>query len=95
MGTAEILEIFRITKVGIVAGGMVKSGKIKREDPVRVIRDGVVIYSSKLSSLKRFKDDAKEVFPGQEFGFTVENYPDLKAGDIIESYHVNEIRRKL
>lgn len=95
MGTAEILEIFRITKVGIVAGGMVKSGKIKREDPVRVIRDGVVIYSSNLSSLKRFKDDAKEVFSGQEFGFTVENYPDLKAGDIIESYHVNEIRRKL
>lgn len=95
MGTAEILEIFRITKVGIVAGGMVKSGKIKREDPVRVIRDGVVIYSSKLSSLKRFKDDSKEVFTGQEFGFTVENYPDLKAGDIIESYHVNEIRRKL
>lgn len=95
MGTAEILEIFRITKVGLVAGGLVKSGKIKREDPVRVIRDGVVIYSSNLSSLKRFKDDAKEVFSGQEFGFTVENYPDLKAGDIIESYHVNEIRRKL
>lgn len=95
MGTAEIVEIFRITKVGIVAGGMVKSGKIKREDPVRVIRDGVVIYSSNLSSLKRFKDDVKEIFSGQEFGFTVENYPDLKAGDIIESYHVNEIRRKL
>lgn len=95
MGTAEILEVFRITKVGTVAGGLVKSGKIKREDPVRVIRDGVVIYTSNLGSLKRFKDDAKEVFSGQEFGFTVENYPDLKVGDIIESYKVNEIRRKL
>ncbi len=95
MGTAEILDIFKITKVGTVAGGIVKTGKIKRDDPVRVIRDGVVIYDSKLGSLKRFKDDAKEVFGGQEFGFTVENYPDLKVGDTIESYHVNEIRRTL
>ena len=95
MGTAEVLEVFRITKVGTVAGGLVKSGKIKREDPVRVIRDGIVIYTSKLGSLKRFKDDAKEVFSGQEFGFTVDNYPDLKQGDIIESFHVNEIKRRL
>ncbi len=95
MGTAEVLQVFRITKVGTVSGGLVKSGKIKRDDPVRVIRDGIVVHSSKLGSLKRFKDDVKEVFSGQEFGFTVDNYPDLMEGDIIESYQVNEIRRKL
>ncbi|MDP5172064.1 MAG: translation initiation factor IF-2 [Bacteroidia bacterium] len=95
MGTAEVLEVFRITKVGLVAGGMVKTGKIKRDDPVRVIRDGIVLHESKLGSLKRFKDDAKEVFGGQEFGFTIDSFPDLQKGDTIESYTVKEIRRKL
>lgn len=95
IGTAEIKEVFRITKVGNVAGAQCTSGKINRDDPVRLIRDGVVIYDSKLSSLRRFKDDVKEVINGQECGFTVENYSDIKEGDVIESYRINEIRRKL
>ena len=95
MGTAEVREVFKITKVGNVAGAFCSQGKIKRDDPIRIIRDSVVIYDSKLSSLKRFKDDAKEVVSGQEFGFMVENYNDIKVGDVLESYHVNEIKRKL
>ncbi len=95
MGTAEVREVFRITKVGTVAGGVCASGRIKREDPVRLIRDGVVIYDNRLASLKRFKDDVKEVLSGQEFGFSIKDYQDYKEGDTIESYHVNEIRRTL
>ncbi|MEL7342449.1 MAG: EF-Tu/IF-2/RF-3 family GTPase, partial [Bacteroidota bacterium] len=95
MGTAEVLEVFKITKVGNVAGGLATSGKIDRNNPVRLIRDGIVIYENTLGSLKRFKDDAKEVIAGQEFGFTITNYDDIKAGDTIESFKVNEIRRKL
>ncbi|MEL6671707.1 MAG: translation initiation factor IF-2 [Bacteroidota bacterium] len=95
VGTAEVLEVFKITRVGNVAGSQCTTGKIRREDPIRIIRDGVVIYDSKLSSLKRFKDDAKEVVSGQEFGFMVENYNDIKVGDVLESYRINETRRKL
>ena len=95
MGTAEVREVFKITKVGNVAGAFCSQGKIKRDEPIRIIRDSVVIYDSKLSSLKRFKDDAKEIVSGQEFGFMVENYNDIKVGDVLESYHVNEIKRKL
>ncbi|MCB0842103.1 MAG: translation initiation factor IF-2, partial [Bacteroidetes bacterium] len=95
VGTAEVKEVFKISKVGNVAGSMVTSGKIKREDPVRIIREGVVIYDSKLSSLKRFKEDVKEVVNGMEFGFMVENYNDIKRGDTLECYHINEIKRKL
>ena len=78
-----------------MAGAQCTSGKILRDDPVRLIRDGVVIYESKLSSLKRFKDDVKEVLNGQECGFMIENYQDVKEGDVIESYRINEIRRTL
>ncbi|RMG58231.1 MAG: translation initiation factor IF-2 [Bacteroidetes bacterium] len=95
VATAEIKEVFKITKVGNVGGGLVTSGKITRNDSVRVLRDDVVIYDSTFSSLKRFKDDVKEVLNGQEFGFMIENYPDIKAGDTLEIYRVNEIRRKL
>ncbi|MEM6800984.1 MAG: translation initiation factor IF-2 [Bacteroidota bacterium] len=95
VGTAEVKEVFKVTKVGNVAGSQCMSGKIKRDEPIRIIRDSVVIYDSKLSSLKRFKDDVKEVVSGQEFGFMVENYNDIKVGDVLECYHVNEIRRKL
>ena len=94
-GTAEVREVFKITKVGNVGGGMVTSGKMTRNDPVRILREDVVIYDSRFSSLKRFKDDVKEVLNGQEFGFMIENYPDIKAGDTLEVYRVNEIRRKL
>ena len=95
VGTAEVREVFKVSRVGTVAGCYATSGKINRNDPIRVIRDGVVIYDSSLSSLKRFKDDVKEVANGFEFGATVENYNDIKVGDVLESYRVNEIRRKL
>ncbi|MCL4154105.1 UNVERIFIED_CONTAM: hypothetical protein GTU68_007603, partial [Idotea baltica] len=95
MGTAEVREVFNVSKVGNVAGSYVTSGKIKREHPIRIIRDGVVISDGKLSSLKRFKDDVKEVANGFEFGFMVENYNDIQEGDVLESYKQNEVRRKL
>ena len=95
MGTAEVREVFKVTKVGNVAGAYVTSGKIFRNDRVRIIRDNVVIYDSTLSSLKRFKDDVKEVATGFEFGFMVENYNDIKVEDVLESYRQKEVRRKL
>jgi translation initiation factor IF-2 len=93
--TLEVLETFKITKVGTVAGCMVKEGKIKRSSKVRVIREGIVVYSGELASLKRFKDDVKEVVSGQECGLNIENYNDLKVGDIIEAYETVEIKKKL
>ncbi len=94
-GTAEIREVFKISKVGNIAGCLVVSGKIERGNPVRIIRDGVVVHEGKLASLKRFKDDAKEVVSGQECGMMIDNFNDIQVGDTIESYRVNEIRRKL
>ena len=93
--TLEILDVFKITKVGSVAGCMVKEGKIKRDSKVRIIRDGIVIYTGELGSLKRFKDDAKEVMSGLECGLNIQNFNDLKAGDIIEAYETIEIKKKL
>lgn len=95
MGTAEVREVFKVTKVGNVAGSYVTSGKIFRNDRVRVIRENVVIYDSTLASLKRFKEDVKEVSNGFEFGFMVDNYNDIKVGDVLESYRQKEVRRKL
>ncbi|MDL2277870.1 translation initiation factor IF-2 [Parabacteroides sp. OttesenSCG-928-G07] len=91
----EILQVFKITKVGTVAGCIVKEGKIKRTNKIRLIRDGIVIYSGELGSLKRFKDDAKEVFAGQECGLNIENFNDMKVGDIIEAYEETEIKKTL
>lgn len=93
--TLEILEVFKITKVGTIAGCMVKEGKIKRDSKVRVIRNGIVIYSGELGSLKRFKDDAKEVVSGLECGLNIQNFNDLKAGDFIEAYETTEVKKKL
>lgn len=95
IGSAEIREVFRITKVGNVAGCMVIDGKMNRKDPIRLIRDGIVIYAGKLSSLKRFKDDAKEVARGYECGMQIDGYNDIKEGDHIEQYHNTEVARKL
>ncbi|MDP4271046.1 MAG: translation initiation factor IF-2 [Bacteroidota bacterium] len=86
VATLEVRETFKITKVGTVAGCMVKEGKIKRNSKIRLIRDGIVIYSGDLGSLKRFKDDVKEVAFGYECGLNIHNYNDLKVGDIIEAY---------
>ncbi len=95
VATLEVLETFKITKVGTIAGCMVKEGKIKRDTNVRVIREGIVVYTGELGSLKRFKDDAKEVVSGLECGLNVENFNDIKVGDIIEGYDIREIKKKL
>ena len=91
----EIREIFKISKVGTIAGCMVLEGKINRNSKVRIIRDGVVTYTGVLSSLKRFKEDAKEVAKGFECGLSIENFNDIKVGDIIEGFEEKEIQRKL
>src|SRR5690554_507631 len=94
-GTAEIREIFKVSKIGSIAGCMVLTGKIFRNSGVRLIRDGVVIYTGELSSLKRFKDDVKEVAKGYDCGMQIKNYNDIKEGDIIEAYHEVEVKKKL
>jgi translation initiation factor IF-2 len=95
LGEAQILEIFGVSKVGKVAGCRVLDGVVQRGANVRLIRDNVVIHEGKLSQLKRFKDDAKEVLAGQECGMSFENYQDMRAGDVIECYRVEEIKRSL
>jgi translation initiation factor IF-2 len=91
----EVREVFKITKVGSVAGCMVLDGKINKNSKIRIIRDGIVIYTGFLGSLKRFKDDVKEVATGYECGLNIENFNDIKVGDIVESYEELEIKRKL
>jgi len=93
--TLEVLEAFKITKVGTIAGCMVKEGKIRRTSKVRLIRDGIVIYSGELGSLKRFKDDAREVVTGLECGLNIENFNDIKVGDMVEAYEVTELKKTL
>jgi translation initiation factor IF-2 len=95
LGNAVILEIFKVSKVGTVAGCRVTDGTVERGANVRLIRDSVVVHQGKLSQLKRFKDDAREVIAGQECGMAFENYQDMKAGDIIECYRVESVQRTL
>ncbi len=90
-GHAEIRDTFKVSGIGTIAGCMVTDGKIERNTDIRVLRDGIIIYEGKLSSLKRFKDDAKEVASGYECGMSVEKYNDLKIGDVIEAYSMEEI----
>jgi len=94
-GTAEIRETFKISKVGTIAGCMVTNGKIFRNSGIRLIRDGVVIFTGELASLKRFKDDAKEVSKGYDCGMQVKNYNDIKEGDVIEAFQEVEVKKKL
>lgn len=94
-GNLEVLQTFKVSKIGTIAGCMVTDGKIKRTDKVRVIRDGVVIHTGELESLKRFKDEAKEVVSGLECGINIKNYNNIEVGDIIESFEEIEVRRKL
>lgn len=91
----EVREVFKITGVGAIAGCYVLEGKIKRDTKINLIRDGIVIYTGEMSSLKRFKDDVKEVMPGMECGIGIKNYNDLRTGDIIEGYEEIEIKRTL
>lgn len=94
-GTAEIREIFKVSKVGTIAGCMVTNGKIFRNSGIRLIRDGVVVFTGELASLKRFKDDVKEVSKGYDCGMQIKNYNDIKEGDIIEAFHEVEVKKKL
>ena len=93
--TLEIRETFNITKVGTIAGCIVKEGKIKRNNKIRLIRDGIVVYTGQLASLKRMKDDVKEVGNGFECGLNLANYNDIKVGDIVESYEEVEVKKSL
>ncbi|MDX9747750.1 MAG: translation initiation factor IF-2 [Paludibacter sp.] len=93
--TVEVREVFKITKVGTVAGCLVREGKIKRNNKVRIIRDGIVVYSGELESLKRFKEDVKEVGNNYECGLNIKNYNDIRVGDMIESYEEIEVKKTL
>lgn len=95
VANVEIRETFKISKVGTIAGCMVLDGKINRNHDIRIIRDGVVVYTGKLASLKRFKDDVKEVSAGYECGLNIEKFNDIKVGDIVEAYEQVEVKRKL
>ena len=93
--TAEVQETFKISKVGTIAGCIVREGKLTRNAKVRVIRDGIVVYTGELGSLKRFKDDVKEVHMGMDCGLNIQGYNDIKVGDVVEAYTIEEIKRTL
>ena len=95
LGRIEIKKVFKVSKVGNIAGCVVVDGKVKNDSNIRILRDGIVMYEGKLSSLKRYKDDAKEVVAGQECGLGVENFNDIKEGDIVEAFEIQEIQRTL
>jgi len=95
LGRAEVRDTFHVSRVGTIAGSYVIDGKIVRNSRVRLIRDNVVIWEGKLSSLKRFKDDVKEVLTGYECGIGLENYNDLKVGDVIEAFEIEEVKTSL
>ena len=94
-GNVEVLDVFKVSYVGTVAGSMVRDGKIKRSSQIRLIRDGIVIFTGELDSLKRFKDDVREVTSGYECGITIRNFNDIKVGDIIESFEEIEVKKTL
>ena len=93
-GQAEVREIFKVSKVGTIAGSYVTSGSIVRSGGVRLIRDSIVIYTGRMAGLRRFKDDVKEVKAGYECGITIENYNDIKVGDVIECFVMEEAERE-
>ncbi len=93
VGNAEVREVFKITKFGTVAGCMITDGSVKRANPIRLIRDGIVVYAGKLSTLKRFKDDVSEVRSGFDCGMGIENFNDMQIGDVIESYENREVKK--
>jgi translation initiation factor IF-2 len=94
-GTAEIREIFKISKVGSIAGCMVTDGKINRNSRIRIIREGVVVFTGELIALKRFKDDVKEVSKGYDCGIQIKNYNDIEQNDIIEAFQEVAVKKKL
>jgi len=94
-GEAEVREVFRVPKLGAIAGCMVRNGMMNRQGKMRVIRDGVEVYEGSISSLRRFKDDVKEVKEGYECGIAIENFNDIKVGDVLECFRTEEIARTL
>ena len=101
LGQIEVREVFKISKIGTVAGGYVDEGKVPKNSHIRLIRDGIVIFPTKegihgeISSLKRFKEDVKEVRNGFECGISIKNFNDIKVGDYIESYEITEVKQTL
>ena len=94
-GSAEIRETFKISKIGTIAGCMVMNGKINRKSKVRLIREGIVITTTELSSLKRFQDDVKDVSKGYDCGIQLKNYNDIKVGDVLECFNELKVKKKL
>jgi translation initiation factor IF-2 len=94
-GRIQIRKVFKISRYGNVGGGMVIKGKVMRANRVRVLRDNIVVFEGKLSSLKRFKDDVREVAQGYECGVTVEGFDDLREGDVLESYRIDKVATRL
>ena len=95
LGRVEIRQIYKVSSVGTIAGSYVLSGKVTRNSSVRVLRNGIVITESTLASLKRFKDDAKEVAAGYESGLSIEKFNDIKEGDVVEAFIMEEVKPKL
>ena len=95
VGNVEVRETYKISKVGTIAGCYVTNGDIIRKNKIRLIRDGIVIFTGKIKQLKRFKDDVNEVKNGYECGLSIEDFNDIKIGDNIESFEIKEIKRKL
>ena len=95
LGRIEIKKVFKVSKIGNVAGCVVVDGKVRNDANIRLLRNGIVMYEGKLASLKRFKDDAKEVVAGQECGLGIENFNDIKEGDIVEAFEMQEVKRTL
>jgi translation initiation factor IF-2 len=95
VGNLEVRETFKISKVGTIAGCYVTDGYIKRTNQIRVIRDGIVIYTGEILSLKRFKDDVSEVKSGYECGLSIKGFNDIQVGDVIESFEQREVKRKI
>jgi translation initiation factor IF-2 len=95
LGRAEVRTLFRVPRIGVVAGCYVTDGKIERDAQARLVRDGVVVYEGKIGSLRRFKDDVKDVAQGYECGIAIEGYQDVKEGDLIEAFEVHEVARSI
>jgi len=95
VASVDIRETFKVPNIGTIAGCYVTEGKLNRNTKIRLIRDGIVIYDGVISSLKRFKDDVREVSAGYECGIGIHNYNDLRVGDVIEGYEITETKRKL
>jgi translation initiation factor IF-2 len=95
VGTAEVRQIFRASKVGTIAGSYVTDGKLTRGDKVRLVRDGTVVYDGEIASLRRFNEDAREVATGYECGIVLRDYMDVKDGDIMEAYATRQVKREL